>query len=199
MNAEVRRELERLLSGLCDAQLSEAEHARLEQLLEADEEGRRLYLEYLDMHARLLVHPGLGGASSAIRAGEFGRARPWAVGGTGVSLRAGGRGNVGGFAADPVVSGPAAGRRGQAPPIEPASPGYVATLVQAAGCVWEGPGQPAATGVPPAPGELRLVKGIARIRSDGGSALVIEAPTVLRLEAGARSHRGARPGGLPGR
>jgi hypothetical protein len=36
-----------------------------------------------------------------------------------------------------------------------------------------------------APGELRLLKGIARIRSDGGSALLIEGPTVLRLEASA--------------
>src|SRR5262245_37829769 len=57
MTPEIRRELQRLLSALCDGELTETEHARLEELLDADAECRRLYLEYIDMHARLLLHP----------------------------------------------------------------------------------------------------------------------------------------------
>src|SRR5262249_33923167 len=59
MTPEVRRELQQLLSALCDGALSAAQHGRLEALLEGDPECRRCYLEYVDMHARLLVHPGL--------------------------------------------------------------------------------------------------------------------------------------------
>ena len=57
MSPEVRLELLRLLSALCDGGLTEVQHRRLEELLDADAECRRLYLEYADMHARLLVHP----------------------------------------------------------------------------------------------------------------------------------------------
>src|SRR5262245_60905288 len=63
MSPEIRVELERLLSALCDGALTEAQHARLEQLLQADAECRRFYLEYVDLHARLLVHPHLGAAA----------------------------------------------------------------------------------------------------------------------------------------
>src|SRR5262245_8150373 len=55
---EHRSELLRLLSSLCDDQLSDADQSRLEELL-ADEDARRVYLQYLDMHARLLTHQGL--------------------------------------------------------------------------------------------------------------------------------------------
>src|SRR5262245_16190134 len=57
---EHRTELLRLLSTLCDEQLSDADQSRLEELL-GDEDARRLYLQYVDMHARLLTHPAAGG------------------------------------------------------------------------------------------------------------------------------------------
>src|SRR5262245_55970726 len=57
MELEQRLELLRLLSAQCDEQLEDAEHARLEQLLSSDAEARQIYLQYVDMHARLLVHP----------------------------------------------------------------------------------------------------------------------------------------------
>src|SRR6267142_2722507 len=60
---EHRTELLRLLSSLCDEQLTEAEQSRLEELLAA-EESRRLYLQYVDMHARLLTHPAVAGDST---------------------------------------------------------------------------------------------------------------------------------------
>jgi ferric-dicitrate binding protein FerR (iron transport regulator) len=178
MNVEVRQELQRLLSALCDGQLDEEGHARLEALLEADAEYRRLYLEYLDMHARLLVHPGLRGETAPpavpkqpivpqllryalVAAGTLAASLllQWVLG---------------------VWRGPdgGAGGRSTAPP----APRYVATLVQASGCVWEGPDQPPA-GSRLTAGELRLRNGVARIRADGGSALLLEGPAALRLDS----------------
>ena len=60
---ENRAELLRLLSGLCDEHLEPAEQVRLEELL-ADQEARRLYLEYVDLHSRLLTHPATAGGQS---------------------------------------------------------------------------------------------------------------------------------------
>src|SRR5207253_3413277 len=54
------QELQRLLSALCDTHVSEADHVRLEELLDRDQECRRMYLEYVDMHARLLGQSGSG-------------------------------------------------------------------------------------------------------------------------------------------
>jgi ferric-dicitrate binding protein FerR (iron transport regulator) len=187
MNPEVRRELERLLSGLCDGQLTETEHARLEELLAADAECRRLYLEYVDLHAGLLTQP-----TSAAQPSRH--LLPAADGG----LRTADRGSrlavlryvlvaAGTLAASLLVQWflmPPRGGEGAASPAGVTSPGYVATLVQAAGCVWEGAGQPLAAGVRLAPGELRLRKGIARILADGGAALTLEGPAVLRLDSG---------------
>src|SRR5262245_35413428 len=70
MNPRVRQELMQLLSDLCDGELTEARHARLEQVLNADPECRRQYLEYVDMHARLLVPPRLCGGETLPPEGE---------------------------------------------------------------------------------------------------------------------------------
>src|SRR6185436_19498489 len=63
MEIQHRLELMRLLSAQCDGQLGGSEHTRLEELLSIDGEARRIYLQYVDMHARLLVHPGVLEAS----------------------------------------------------------------------------------------------------------------------------------------
>src|SRR5262249_53545113 len=47
-----------------------------------------------------------------------------------------------------------------------------------------GPDQPGDAGSRLTPGELRLRKGVARIRADGGSALLLEGPVELHLESG---------------
>lgn len=59
MNDEQRRELETLLSAVCDGTIESLQHDRLEQMLRADADCRRAYLQYMDMHARLTVHPNL--------------------------------------------------------------------------------------------------------------------------------------------
>ena len=187
MNAEVRRELEHLLSGLCDGQLSESEHARLEELLDADAECRRLYLEYVDLHAGLLVHPPSSAQPSR-------RTLPAAVGEPRLAGREKRRAAlryalvaVGTLAASLLVQWSLGLWRGHdgddANANQAQTPTYVATLVQAVGCVWEGPDQPRAVGVRLAPRELHLHQGVARIRADGGSALLLEGPVVLRLDS----------------
>jgi len=59
MNPADQDELQRLLSLLCDAELDEAESIRLNELLRSDAAARRFYLHYVDMHARLVQHPGM--------------------------------------------------------------------------------------------------------------------------------------------
>src|SRR5262245_24827890 len=61
MDIQHRLELMRLLSALCDGELTDLEHEHLDELLAGDAESRRIYLEYVDLHVRLIVHPGLAG------------------------------------------------------------------------------------------------------------------------------------------
>ncbi len=54
-----RRKLESLISLLCDGRISAEQMAELEESLSGCAESRRLYLQYVDMHARLSMHPHL--------------------------------------------------------------------------------------------------------------------------------------------
>jgi hypothetical protein len=60
---------------------------------------------------------------------------------------------------------------------------YVATLVQSVDCVWDMPGKPGGNGARLAPGKLRLPKGIASIRFDGGPELIVEGPAEINLDS----------------
>ena len=55
-------EIVRLAAACCDQRISTEEHERLQLLLRSDAAARRVYLEYVDLHARLGQRPG--GASS---------------------------------------------------------------------------------------------------------------------------------------
>jgi ferric-dicitrate binding protein FerR (iron transport regulator) len=210
MSPEMRQELQRLLSALCDGQLDEARQARLEELLAADPECRRLYLEYLDMHARLLVHPDLGSCQvPPPREGPL-----HAAAGDSPRPAEGGRCSAGGapparaarlripqplryvlvaagtLAASLLVQlawwhSHTAERGPVAGPARVAAPppAYVATLTRAAGCAWDNPAEAPRVGARLAPGELRLRQGIARVRFDGGPDLAFEGPAVLRLDS----------------
>src|SRR5689334_1867713 len=59
MNSAQRSELQRLLSTLCDGELTDAEATRLNDWLRNDAEARRMYLHYVDVHAGLMHHPRL--------------------------------------------------------------------------------------------------------------------------------------------
>lgn len=59
MDHQHRRKLEALISLLCDGRIAPEQMAELEQWLRKCAESRRLYLQYVDMHARLSMHPHL--------------------------------------------------------------------------------------------------------------------------------------------
>ena len=54
-----QRELESLLSTYCDGRLDSAGQARLAEWLESDQEARRFYLHYLDLHLDLSRRSGI--------------------------------------------------------------------------------------------------------------------------------------------
>lgn len=178
MTPAERTELDRLLASLCDAQPTEAEQARLEQLL-ADPDARRRYLQYVDLHAYLQAkqrEPAPARVPEAARPDR--RSRGW--------LRYGAAAVAAACATvlvQPLVFRPGA----VAPDPPPSGPGpspevYVATLVRADGCEWDGP-VPLAAGRRVGPGELRLKKGLARLVFDSNVTLILEGGTALRVES----------------
>src|SRR5262249_17337098 len=158
-----------------------------------------------DMHARLLVHPRLGGDRSF----SSGEATGSKQAGSTVAepemqmaaarSRAGGRRipqilkyisvAVGTLAASVLVQAfflpprsPGGDRRVPLVEAERPLPCYVATLVQTADCVWEDRSAGLRTGARVQLGELRVLKGLARLHFDCGSDLVVEGPAVLRVD-----------------
>jgi hypothetical protein len=205
MSPEVRLELQRLLSALCDGVLEDAQHARLEELLAADADCRRQYLEYVDMHARLLVHPSLGPSLDSDketgRQGDKEKKVPAAIRLLKLlSVRKMrkisqivryGLVAAGTLAASLLVQWflwaerPSRGIRTASQPAvsETQELVHVATLIQAVGCSWENTSQPWRVGSHLPPGELRLGRGVARIRIENGPDLLIEGPANLHLES----------------
>jgi hypothetical protein len=192
MSPEVHQDLQRLLSALCDGELAEVDHARLQQLLGGGGDCRRMYLEYLDMHARLLVHPNLGaGQVAGGKEATDRRVRPALA-----PVRR--RRQVLGYAL--VVTATLAAsllvqvlwwhpqpsqQQTARGPVDSSArdKGHVATLAQSADCVWDHPHERPRVGARLSPGELRLTQGVARIHFDGGTDLVVQGPVKLRLES----------------
>jgi hypothetical protein len=212
MSPEILRELQQLLSALCDGELTDAQRARLEELLNSDAECRRRYLEYVDMHARLLVHPHHSGGitlppgegRSDVSAGEPVPEREAYLPLLDVLPTSSERGRrqfsqilrYGAVAAATLAASllvqifwwhphSSVENRPSTTPETSKLPAYVATLTQTADCAWESPGTPRRVGARLARGEeLQLQKGIARIRFDSGPELVVEGPSRLRLDSG---------------
>jgi ferric-dicitrate binding protein FerR (iron transport regulator) len=198
MSPETHQELQRLLSGLCDDTLTEAESARLEQLLEADADCRALYLQYLDMHAQLLVHPGHGtlfpaDTESALAPAPVCPSLP-APEPTSATTRRQRRRHFLGYGLVAGVTLAASlliqvlwwhprGPEGKPAGEGPRAAEHVATLMQAVDCIWEGPSASLRIGSRFVPGRLRLQKGAARIRFDSGTDLIVEGPAELTLES----------------
>ena len=172
MTPDESSELDRLLSALCNGQLSAADLSRLETLLEAAA-ARRRYLEYVDLHGRLLTRPSVD-RPVEIRPAPARRFHwPAFV--------------IGAAAAVCVTFGLQSLRpKPEVPSVvqaeRPGPPRYVATLAQADGAEWDGPG-PASTGARITPGELKLRRGVARLAFDGGASLLLEAGSAVRVES----------------
>lgn len=58
MTPERQKNLDELISALCDEAASPEQIGQLEELLRSDPECRTFYLRYVDLHARLMQHPG---------------------------------------------------------------------------------------------------------------------------------------------
>jgi hypothetical protein len=183
-----------LLSALCDGELAADRQARMEEVLAADAEARQLYLEYVDMHTRLLVHPRLGGGAlpPPPPTGTAEHVTPVAESAT-TPARSSFPQVLRYFL---VASGTLAASLllqvyfwWHAPtprpePVEAKPASYVATLTQAADCVWEGRKEPLHVGARLVPGELRLRLGLARLRFDSGPDLLVQGPAALRIDSG---------------
>lgn len=194
MPPETRQELLRLLSALSDGTLPDEQHTRLEELLAADPEPRRVYLEYTDLHARLLTHPSLGTADFPAPETVFhGTVSPLTTDHAPLSK---GRQYLryALVAAATLVASllvqaliwPRPVRDNVGPPpvaARQAKPQFLATLTQTADCVWESGGGPGPVGSRLLPEDLHLRRGIARLRFDSGPELTIEGPATVRLES----------------
>lgn len=191
--------------------MSETQQSQLLDLLGSSADNRRQYLEYLDLHARLLSQPmagvtGLEPEQQSSRLHEFSKhtlsispdqkvvrgqrrrrrqkqqvVRYGLV--AGVTLAASLLFQV--FALPWGWHG-AARFSDQGPGEHESLPAsYVATLTHAADCVWENPGATWRPGSRLMPSELRLAKGVARIHFDSGPDLVVQGPAALRIQSSA--------------
>jgi ferric-dicitrate binding protein FerR (iron transport regulator) len=198
MSPDLQQELEHLLSALCDDALSDAEHRRLEQLLETDPECRRCYLEYMDVHACLFVHPQFSSLNVPADTAAV-LPMPGATSGTAACTPAPRRVlrpvlRYGIVAASAVAASILVqvlwlhpqtinhAERGKTP-AEVGLAGSIATLIQAADCTWEGATAGPRVGCRLQPGTLQLQTGQARILFDSGTELILEGPADLRLHS----------------
>jgi hypothetical protein len=206
---EHRTELFRLLSALADGQLLPTEHDRLEELL-ADRDARRLYLEYVDLHARLLTHPDLGGdhrlpgvdalagvigdeAAAQIAAPASRSPQVITTTKTANSRRLKRVRRIASYVAVAIATVAATILVqlyvGQSlPPVQqaeqpPELPGYVATLAEAANVEWGAATDVLRPGSRLLAGEMELKRGIARIGFDSSVELIVEGPARLKLES----------------
>jgi len=198
---ENRTALLRLLSGLCDQQLSDAEQSRLEELL-ADNESRQLYVQYMDMHARLLHHPAaghhsalpgvdalatvIGGdvevAGAASNATKLRTTRAsWSVS-RWLSYAAVAAATLAATVLVQLAILPRAVRQSIVEQSAKGPPAYLATLSQAADVEW-GPATPAyKPGARVVGGEFQIQSGVARLSYGEGIELIVEGPARLVLE-----------------
>jgi hypothetical protein len=211
MAASDNIELRRLLSSLCDGEISEPQQNRLLEMLTASAENRKQYLQYLDVHSRLLSQPlpvieAIKNAEHAtyletVRV-ETSPRQPLISIEQKVARRPRRRrrqrqqvlryGLVAGatlaaslllqfFAFPWIWSANVPVGDASATNHEVQPLAYVATLTHVADCVWEHAGPGRRPGSRLMPGELRLARGIARIHFDSGPDLVVQGPAALQL------------------
>jgi len=203
----LRAELDRLLSILVDDELSETEHSRLEELLRSDEECRRFYLEYVDLHVRLAHHPRLSALLesppelSAVQPQTTPALTPsrprWVPLMVTAALTLAASLVVQLFVSEPPPADP--GAVGLTPPVASSPtivPSYVATLSKNVACVWEGD-EPLRSGMRLLPGVIRLRSGTAELQFDGGAQLVLACDLVVMADTAKLTEVFVRRGIMP--
>ncbi len=192
-------ELFELLGMLASGVISSAQHARLEQLLAGDDEACQIYLDYLDVDLALQQRQVSHDEVESVL--DFGRfieqlpelTQPPAAEPTHPLVRYG-LVAVATLCVSLLVQyvfhldeeNPAANVEPvlltTAVAAAPQEPEYLATLRRTADCEWDD-GQILRAGWRLMPGELRLKQGVAEIRFDSGTELVVEGPSTLRLDS----------------
>lgn len=195
MNSAERTELERLLAVLCDGELSDDETGRLNELLRGDRDARRLYLQYVDLHAGLAQHPRLAEWADLTEAAPAAPQNVVTPRNVAASRTVSHRWTpyiltIGATLAASVVLQIAWWRSQPTPPtldishianVAAVVPQYVATLVPGSNCDWND-GTARREGMRLLPGPLSLHSGTAVVRFDGGAELVLEGPVELDID-----------------
>lgn len=172
-------ELDSLLSGLCDDDLADVERTRLAELLRTSPTARVRYLEWVELHADLVLEAE---NSSALETAQMVAAQPlstpplapmrptWV--GAGIIL------SVGLLAVSVVMFVGVLGHQGHPQP-SPQIP-TIGEVTHSEGAVWADPESSMSTGQGVFTGPLELRAGRARMRLTNGVELVLDAP--LRME-----------------
>ena len=193
-------EIVRLAAACCDQRISTEEHERLQLLLRSDAAARRVYLEYVDLHARLRQQSGVssspgkepgrswldeprdavdGGRSTVAKVAEtFGPSRQTpkllASFATGKTIRW--------LAVAVSLAVVAAGLSWWLLLPEPVQ---LPIVVRTVGVETE-KAQLLELGRPLPPGELHLTDGLVELRTEKGAVVVIEAPARFHWPAAER-------------
>lgn len=183
-------EMNRLLSAWADDTLTDEDFHRLDQLLSHDEQARRLYVQFIDMHEELyeIAVPSLDEAGDRLRPRDtqtspWPRLSGWSFAGPLIAVALGIVGLGVGLSQflerpDPRPTAPPAVAGTSTVPLTT----YIATLQQTLDCQWRTASPPLRTGMRLPPLDLQLERGTAQIAFDSGAVLTITGPSQLVLE-----------------
>ena len=194
-------EIVRLAAACCDQQISAEEHQRLQLLLRSDAAARRVYLEYVDLHARLGQHPS-GATSPGMESGKSWLDEPRDAANGGIPTVAKvaetfGRARktpkrLASFAKDrmairwlTLAASLAFVAAALSWWLRRPEPTQLPIVVRAIGAELED-AQPLNSGSPLPRGELHLTSGLVELRSEKGAVVVIEAPARFHWPASER-------------
>lgn len=187
---EREAELRELLEAFCQGELTPEQEQRLQNLVAADADLRRLYVRYIHMHVclrrafeqtetRLPFEPDKA-ASALPAAAKPSEVMPaqhgWAAGAT---IPFGKRRFLLGTIAASVLAAAGIAWWLATSSRHPETP-HVATLTNVLGCSWDAP-IPPERGAKLPTGRIALNAGMAEITFAGGAVAVLEAPAVLEL------------------
>ncbi len=183
-------EMNRLLSAWADDTLTDEDFHRLDQLLSHDDQARRLYVQFIDMHEELyeIAVPSLDEVGGRLRP----RATPtsprqrlsgWLFAGPLIAVALGVIGLGVGLSQflerpDPRPTAPPSVAGTSTVPLTT----YIATLQQTLDCQWRTASPPLRAGMRLPPLDLQLERGTAQIAFDSGAVLTITGPSLLVLE-----------------
>ncbi|MEM1443462.1 MAG: hypothetical protein AAGF67_14035, partial [Verrucomicrobiota bacterium] len=167
MNEGTEKQLLDWCGKLCDETITDEEFARLDELLQSDEQARKAYRSYLEMHQQL----GAGALEKSEP--EQGNVTPFPLSKIGLALAAAASVLIGFFLNQWTTTSSA--------PESETAPDFV--LTRAIDVEWEHPTRfQAKLGEPIRERHLRIKSGIAQIQFASGAVATIEGPAKFRLD-----------------